>query len=41
MTSAEVREELVNALQLDLVGPTPDGLGDGAERLDQTPSRCI
>ena len=39
MTSAEVREELVNALQLDLVGPTPDGLGDGAERLDQSPSR--
>ena len=39
MTSAEVREELVNALQLDLVGPTPEGLGDPAERLDQAPSR--
>src|SRR5580658_2961272 len=39
MTSAEVREELVNALDLDLVGPTPEGLGDPAERLDQPPSR--
>lgn len=39
MTSAEVREELVNALQLDLVGPTPEGVGDAAERLDQAPSR--
>ena len=39
MTSAEVREELMNALQLDLVGPTPEGLGDAAERLDQAPSR--
>ena len=33
MTSAEVREELVNALRIDLVGPTPEGLGDAAERL--------
>ncbi|HEY7335051.1 MAG TPA: DISARM system helicase DrmA [Bryobacteraceae bacterium] len=39
MTSAEVREELVRALQLDLVGPTPEGLGDAEERLDQPPSR--
>lgn len=39
MTSTDVREELVKALQLDLVGPTPEGLGDPAERLDQPPSR--
>src|SRR5271168_530875 len=39
MTSAEVREELVNALRIDLVGPTPEGLVDAAERLDQAPSR--
>ncbi|HEY6343097.1 MAG TPA: DISARM system helicase DrmA [Bryobacteraceae bacterium] len=39
MTSAEIREELVNALELDLIGPTPEELGDAAERLDQPPSR--
>ena len=39
MTSTEVREELVDALQMDLVGPTPEGLGDPAEWLDQAPSR--
>ena len=39
MTSAEVRADLVDALQLDLVGPTPEGLGDSAEWLDQAPSR--
>jgi len=39
MTSTEVRGELVEALQMDLVGPTPEGLGDPAEWLDQAPSR--
>jgi hypothetical protein len=39
MTSAEVRAELIDALQIDLVGPTPEGLGDPAEWLDQAPSR--
>jgi hypothetical protein len=39
MTSADVRNELVNALRLDLVGPAPQDLGDPSERLDQAPSR--
>jgi hypothetical protein len=39
MTSAEIRKELVDSLRLDLVGPSQDGLGDPAERLDQAPSR--
>ncbi len=38
MTSADVRHELVSALQLDLVGPRA-GLGDVAETLPQNPSR--
>ena len=37
-TQLEVREELVDALQLDLVGPTGP-LGDHREALTQTPSR--
>jgi hypothetical protein len=38
MTSAEVRSKLVEALELDLVGPRP-GLGDANEILAQSPSR--
>src|SRR6266404_2818278 len=38
MTSAEVRTELVEALELDLVGPRPS-LGDANEILSQSPSR--
>jgi hypothetical protein len=39
MTRVEVREELIDALRIDLVGPSPEGLGDPAEWLDQPPSR--
>ena len=38
MTSAEVRNKLVEALRLDLVGPGTD-LGDPEEVLVQAPSR--
>ena len=38
MTPADVRAQLVAALQLDLVGPH-DGIGDAAETLPQHPSR--
>lgn len=38
MTPADVRAQLVAALQLDLVGPH-DGIGDVAETLPQHPSR--
>src|ERR1022692_2193890 len=38
MNSAEVRSKLVEALELDLVGPRP-GLGDANEILPQSPSR--
>ena len=38
MTSVEVRSKLVEALELDLVGPRP-GLGDAMEILPQSPSR--
>ena len=38
MTSVDIRNELVSALQLDLVGPH-GGLGDVAETLPQSPSR--
>ena len=37
-TSAQVRNKLVDALKLDLVGPE-QGLGDAAEVLPQSPSR--
>ncbi len=37
MSSADVRRELVDALRLDLVGPTL-GLGDPEEVLDESPS---
>ncbi len=38
MTSAQVRSRLVDALRLDLVGPS-DNLGDPSEVLPQAPSR--
>src|SRR5580658_3973765 len=38
MNSVEVREKLVDALRLDLVGPA-ESLGDPAEVLPQAPSR--
>lgn len=38
MKAVDVRERLVDALRLDLVGPG-DGLGDAAEVLPQAPSR--
>ena len=40
MTSAQVREHLVDALRLDTVGPDPvRDLGDPEEVLVQSPSR--
>lgn len=39
ITSAEVRSHLIDALQLDLVGPTADDLDHAAEILDQAPSK--
>ncbi|HEY9817239.1 MAG TPA: DISARM system helicase DrmA [Candidatus Obscuribacterales bacterium] len=38
-TSAEIRDTLVDALNLDLVGPTPDDIAHAQEILDQTPSK--
>ncbi|MHC5729649.1 MAG: DISARM system helicase DrmA, partial [Nostoc sp.] len=38
-TSAEVRSHLIDALQLDLVGPTPDDAIHAEEILDQAPSK--
>ena len=38
-TSAEVRSLLIEALQLDLVGPTPDDAVHAEETLDQAPSK--
>ncbi|MHC5778897.1 hypothetical protein [Nostoc sp.] len=38
-TSAEVRSHLIDALQLDLVGPTPDDAVHAEETLDQAPSK--
>ena len=38
-TSAEVRSHLIDALQLDLVGPTPDDTAHAKEILDQAPSK--
>ncbi|MDF5729102.1 MAG: DISARM system helicase DrmA [Rhizonema sp. PD38] len=38
-TSAEVRSHLIDALQLDLVGPTPDNVIHAEEILDQAPSK--
>ncbi|MEH1807101.1 hypothetical protein [Nostoc sp.] len=38
-TSAEVRSHLIDALQLDLVGPIPDDALHAEETLDQAPSK--
>jgi len=38
ITSSQVREQLINALRLDLVGPG-EGLGTPEEMLGQSPSR--
>ncbi len=38
-TSAEVRSRLIEALQLDLIGPTPDDIDHAEEILDQAPSK--
>ena len=38
-TSAQVRSHLIDALQLDLIGPTPDDLVHAEETLDQAPSK--
>ncbi len=38
-TSAEVRSHLIEALQLDLIGPTPDDVVHSEETLDQAPSK--
>ena len=38
-TSAEVRSRLIYALQLDLIGPTPDDAIYAEETLDQAPSK--
>ncbi|BCL39175.1 DISARM system helicase DrmA [Nostoc sp. MS1] len=38
-TSAEVRSHLIEALQLDLIGPTPDDIDHAEEILDQAPSK--
>ncbi|MEH2311655.1 MAG: hypothetical protein V7K35_09680 [Nostoc sp.] len=37
--SAEVRSHLIEALQLDLIGPTPDDIDHIEEILDQAPSK--
>ena len=39
LTSAEIRSTLVDALQLDLVGPTPDDRDHAEEVLTQAPSK--
>ncbi|MBR8834207.1 MAG: DISARM system helicase DrmA [Stigonema ocellatum SAG 48.90 = DSM 106950] len=39
ITSASVRSHLIDALQLDLVGPTPDDTIHAEEILDQAPSK--
>jgi len=38
-TPAEVRQHLIDALQLDLIGPTPDDEAHAAEIINQPPSR--
>ena len=38
-TSAQVRTQLVKALQLDLIGPTPDDLERAQEILRQAPTK--
>jgi hypothetical protein len=39
ITSAAVRSQLINALQLDLIGPTPEDIDHAEEILDQAPSK--
>jgi hypothetical protein len=39
LTPAEVRTHLIEALQLDLVGPTPDNIDLAEEIIDQAPSK--
>lgn len=38
-TPSEVRMHLIEALQLDLVGPTPDNTDYAEEIIDQAPSK--
>ncbi|NJL84144.1 MAG: hypothetical protein HC890_16715 [Chloroflexaceae bacterium] len=38
-TSAQIREELIEALHLDLIGPSPDDSLHADEKLDREPSR--
>lgn len=38
-TPAEIRKHLIDALQLDLVGPTPDDTAHAEEILPQAPSK--
>ena len=38
-TPAEVRQHLIDALQLDLIGPIPDDEAHAAEIINQPPSR--
>ncbi|MEH2369902.1 DrmB family protein [Nostoc sp.] len=38
-TPSEVRSHLIEALQLDLIGPTPDDIDHAEEILDQAPSK--
>ncbi len=37
-TSAQIRQQLVEALDLDLIGPAPDNVARQRERLPQPPS---
>lgn len=39
MTPAQVRQRLIDALELDLIGPMPDDTAHAEEILSQTPSR--
>lgn len=39
LNSAEIRSILVDALQLDLVGPKPDDIEHAEEILTQAPSK--
>ena len=38
-TPAEVRSSLIDALQVDLVGPTPNDIAHVDEIIDQAPSK--
>ena len=39
LSAAEVRQHLIDALQLDLIGPTPDDIAHTEELLPQSPSK--